>query len=539
VGNSNWDINRPSVLMWKYEKNCFLRLLNKKEFFAASLIFIAAFFIRIYDLGRFPLNHDEANRMLAGADNFTYFLGIPISCFKGYVWPFSSLLISISRIFLVSPEYAARIPAVIFGTLTVILVYFLCRVMYGKMAAVFSALLLAFLPWHIYQSRDGREMIYVPFFGTLLFLILFLSIKRRSRLLFILFCFFLGASSFYTYGASLTHIFVFLVIIIWLRKEFIWLPGSTILFGILVFIATVFPIVYLHLKGEIVWTTFRGYHKNPFSGPLLFNLWNNISHNLWLVIESLFITSKGRIIYAASFYAPLLINVISVVLIILAFFKMGIRRSVSDKIVVIWLFLAIIGSSAFMSFFHPDYIIAALVPLIVLLGSGVTVCYDAAIGKIGKMAATILTGLLLSFLLIVSLSQSINFYRYGPYDFEVCRKNSYGCKDAALFLSRIPGIDKCSVVTDTRMATLIYLDYILKRQPCIDKNLTKYYVVWAPTSHPQDYWDGIFTYGYKMFSLQFPREVPIYTAVYPNGIPALYVYKVEDIKGEYIKWGTP
>jgi 4-amino-4-deoxy-L-arabinose transferase-like glycosyltransferase len=506
------------------------RVIVKREYLIAGLIFSAAFLLRVFDLERFPLHHDEANRMLAGADQFTFFLGIPVSCFKGYVWPFSSFLISISRNFFVFAEYAVRMPAVIFGTLTVALVYFLCRVMYGRTAAVFSALLLAFLPWHIYQSRDGREMIYVPFFGTLLFLIIFLSMRIRSRALFILFCFLLGASSFYTYGASLAHILASLIIIAWLRKEFMWLSRGAILFGILVFIATFIPIAYLHLSGKIAWATFRGYHKNPFSGPVFFNLLINIRHNLPLVIKSLFISSKGMLLYAASFSAPLLINTASIAVIMLAFFKMAIKRRVSDKIIIVWLFSAVIGSSALMSFFLPEYIIAAQAPLIIIMGSGMAIFYDFVIGKAGKAAAIILTAVMLSFLLILSLWQSINFYRYGPYDFEVCRKNSYGCKDAALFLSRIPGISKDSVITDTRMTTLIYLDHILKRQAyAVDKNLAKYYVVWAPASHPQDYWDGIFACGYKMFSSRFPGKVPIYTVVYPNGVPALYVYKADNM----------
>lgn len=411
--------------------------------------------------------------------------------------------------------------------------------MYGRKAAIFSTLLLAFLPWHIYQSRDGREMIYTPFFGALFFLTLFLSTKKKDRILFTVSCFLLGVSSFYTYGASLTHIFVFLIIIVCFRKEFAWLPRGILLLGIFFFISTCLPIAYLHLKGEIAWTTFRAYHKNPFSGSSFLNLLTNIRHNLPIAIESLFIASKGRLLYGASFYAPLLINAISAPIILLGLCKVLIRRRISDKIVIIWIFSAIIGSSAFMSFFLPEYIIAAQIPLIIILGMSIAFLYDVIMQTVRKMTAFLLMVIILSFLVIVSIRQSISFYRYAPYAFEVCRKNSYGCKDAALFLSRIPDIDKCSVAVDTRMTTLIYLDYILKRKPCVEKKLTKYYVVWAPESHPQDYWDGIFTYRHKTFNAQFPGQEPIYTVTYPNGVLALHVYKVEDIKGEHIKWGTP
>ncbi len=493
---------------------------------AAGCIFLAAFLLRIFDLGRFPLNHDEANRILAGADHFTYFLGIPVSCFKGYVWPFASLLVSFSRHFFISPEYIVRIPTAVFGASTVVLVYLSCKRAFGRLPAAFSALLMTFLPWHIYQSRDGREMVYTPFFGALLFLIFLLCIKNKSRRLFFLFCFLLGASSFYTYGASLTHLFVFSAVIAWERKEFSWLSGAVLFSGILISIATIVPIVFLQARGEIVWATFRAYHKNPFSGPLFLNLWRNLSHNLPIQLKTLFISSKGKIIYAFSFRAPLLISVMSAAAIIFALFKMAVRRSTPDKAVMVWLACAFIGGCMFMSFSHPDYIIAALVPLVILFGAGLVFFYDVILARIGKLPAVLLTGLAVASLLAASLSQSIDFYRHAPLDREVCRRNSYGCREAALFLSRIPGIDKCSVTTGVRMTTGVYLDYFIGRRGCGGTDKTRYHVVWAPPSQPQNDWDALCVYRYKEFNWRYPGKSPLYTAAYPDGAPALYVYAV-------------
>lgn len=511
----------------------------KKEYLAAGLVFIAALAMRVFDLERFPLHHDEANRMAAGADNFSCFFGIPVSCFKGYTRPFASLLILLSRNFFSSPEYAVRMPAVIFGTLTVILVYFLCRQMYGKRTAIFSGLLLAFLPWHIYQSRDAREMVYTPFFGALIFLTFFFSIKKRSRGLFLASCFLLGIDSFYVYGASLTHIFVFLLLLVWLRKEFAWLGRRNLLCGALIVIGTAVPVASLYFQQEIGWSTFRGYHKNPFFGPVFFNLWNNLYRNSFSAVESLFIASRGRLLYAPHFNGPLLVHAASVLIVLGGIYAMIVKRRTADKIIIVWLFSAVIGSLMLISFFLPEYLIAALVPLVIVLGVGLDFCFGLILRRFGRLSALIFIGATVVFMVIVSIRQSVNFYRYAADDLELCRRNSYGCKEAALFLSALPGIDKCSVGVDSRMTALVYLDYYLERKVCPEKQSIRYFVIWAPESHPRDYWQGAFKEGHLAFTALFPGQKPIHTVRYPDGLPALYIYQVELKKGRAIRWNVP
>ena len=513
---------------------------SKKEYFALGSIILVAFFVRTFDLSRFPLHHDEANRILAGVDHFTYFLGIPVSCFKGYVWPFSSILVSISRLFFSSPEYIVRVPPAIFGVLTIILVYFACRLVFGFRTAALSALLMAFLPWHIYQSRDGAEMIYTPFFGALLCVLILLSIKRRSSALFVIFCFFLGLGSFYTYGASLTYVFVFPAALFWYRREFAWLSRNNLLLGILIFLLAIFPISYLHFKHAITWTTFRSYHKNPFLGVLITNLSVNALRNIPIIFESLFISSRGRLLYAASFNYPLLINKIALPFLVFAFIKMVVNKGFFNKLIIIWVLFSLLGSAILMSFITLHYLIAALVPLTILMSLGVNFLYDYIKEKAGKRNALFAVWLVMLFLIVSAVFQSVNFYMTAPYDLEVCRKNSYGCKEAALFLSSFPGIDKCQVVVDTRMTSLVYLDYILKRKSCAAGNTVKWFVLWDPESHPKEYWDGIFfSYNHTMFNLKYPGQKPLYTVKYPNGLNALHVYRIENKKEEFINWAIP
>lgn len=133
---------------------------------AAIIIFISAFFVRFYDLTLFPLNHDEATWTLRSIENFDKFLGISVTCFHGYIQPFFSYLVFISEKIFSSPEYIVRIPSVIIGVVTVWLIYQLASQMYGKKAGLISALLLAFLPWHVIQSRIGVSLILTPFLAV-------------------------------------------------------------------------------------------------------------------------------------------------------------------------------------------------------------------------------------------------------------------------------------------------------------------------------------------------------------------------------------
>ncbi len=50
----------------------------------------------------FPLNHDEATWAIGSLSNFDKFMGIPVSCFHGYIRPFFSYLTFLqTRFFLI------------------------------------------------------------------------------------------------------------------------------------------------------------------------------------------------------------------------------------------------------------------------------------------------------------------------------------------------------------------------------------------------------------------------------------------------------
>jgi 4-amino-4-deoxy-L-arabinose transferase-like glycosyltransferase len=64
-------------------------------------------------------------------------------------------------------ELAVRLTAAVYGSATVLAMFFLGRALMGPLVGLLAALLLAVLPWHLHFSRIGFELITLPFFFVL------------------------------------------------------------------------------------------------------------------------------------------------------------------------------------------------------------------------------------------------------------------------------------------------------------------------------------------------------------------------------------
>ena len=131
------------------------------------LIVLLAAFLRLVNLGQSPpgLNQDEA----ANAWN-AYCLLKTGKDQAGVSWPiFYTRGLGGNRttlyIYLLLPfqavgglnVYTTRLPAAVGGVLTVLLVYFAGRRLFGRQVGLAAAFFLALNPWHIQQSRWGHE----------------------------------------------------------------------------------------------------------------------------------------------------------------------------------------------------------------------------------------------------------------------------------------------------------------------------------------------------------------------------------------------
>jgi 4-amino-4-deoxy-L-arabinose transferase-like glycosyltransferase len=515
-----------------------------------TIIFLLAFFIRTYKLSLFPLNSDEANFIIPCVNNFDKFFGIPITCFKGHMRPFLGYLVFFSKKVFLNPIYAVRVPAAIIGALTVLLIFKLGKEMYDKKTGVIASSLLCFLPWHVIQSRDGREMILTPFFACLLAFSLLRSTHKKSNYWFILFWFFLGVGSFYTYNASVLFVPIFLITLLWLRKDFYWVRREAFLVGIGAFLITVYPLIYLYIIGAIpkylytfclYWGSDKPLGSFTATSRVFLQLIEHFKNNNPMAFETLFFTSRGRLIFGPALNAPLLISNLTLLTILPSLAISFWRRKTPDKILLIWLVLGYIGGIAGPRCFCPRLIITVLAPLLLLISWPIAAIFHYA-QKSNHPKRNLLTaaGMLLCIgLLTIEIFQLLDFYRVAPYNFEQWRRYSYGCEETAQYLLSTPDIKDYQIVADRRMTVFAYLDFlgngkIKHKEFDINSSYKKLFVViWAPESHPADYQGGEYRDLWKLFKRSKYADIaPYKTIYYPNGLPAIYIIKIENYHGE-------
>ncbi|MGB9911228.1 MAG: ArnT family glycosyltransferase [Microgenomates group bacterium] len=182
--------------------------MSKKEKIFLILIFILAFGVRIWDIGNHPtfisdeasIGYNAWSILKTGKDEWGIFLPLNFKAFGEYKLPvYIYTATPFLGIFGLN-ETAVRLPSVIFGVLSVLIVIFLAKEII-KETSIFPFLtgfFLAILPWHIQTSRMALEAnlaFFLLILGTLFF---FKGIKNNK---FFYFSFLIFALSLYTYNA--------------------------------------------------------------------------------------------------------------------------------------------------------------------------------------------------------------------------------------------------------------------------------------------------------------------------------------------------
>jgi len=156
---------------------------EKKYNLVLFFILILGFFLRIYDLGRYGLWFDEAVSVFGAKlltfesiKNFgTFFTNLP------FVYPPLLKL----WLFFSDSDYFLRLFSVLFGVLSILLIYILAKKIIGKSSgkqtALSSAFLLSISPLHIHYSREITQYS-IAFFFSLCSLYFFLKCIERCSL---------------------------------------------------------------------------------------------------------------------------------------------------------------------------------------------------------------------------------------------------------------------------------------------------------------------------------------------------------------------
>jgi 4-amino-4-deoxy-L-arabinose transferase-like glycosyltransferase len=430
-----------------------------------------------------------------------------------------------------------RFESVAIGTATVLLIYILARQMYGQRAAIISSFLLFLLPWHIIYSRIKGRLIWVPFFGCLIFLSLFKAIKEKDRrwavLWFLVSCFLLR-ESLKAYESAVLFIPIFFISLICLIKEIkSFVRPKVILIALLTAFLFIFPFIYtIVTQGNKFWQLFyRYYHKNIFAGPLFFNIFANIKNNIGVAFKELFFNfGDSHFLYGEALNAPLLVHPIVFFLFVASLVSSFCRRNASDKILLIWLFFGFLGAIGGLNIFEPRYLLVILPPLVIFIGKfiGEVFIYTSKENSFKRTFLLIAGTVLLAGLITTEVVQWARYYYMAPFNLNECINNSYGCKEAAEYLSGVPDIKSYDIITDSRMTVVFYLSYYLLNKGernnyynfRVDNSERGIYVLWAPESHPV----GLFRQLYDIFRQRYPQVVPIKTIYYPNGLAAIHIF---------------
>jgi 4-amino-4-deoxy-L-arabinose transferase-like glycosyltransferase len=204
----------------------FTSYLKKYSFLFVILI---AFLLRFWNLGITPpsLYWDEVSQaynsysiLNTGYDEHKEFIPLArFQAFGDYKAPTYIYLDILPILLLGQTEFAVRLPSALFGSLTVVLAYFLSLEIFfvnkkKHFISVITSLMLAISPWHIQLSRVAYEANIATFFTIGGILFFFLGVRKNNNyLLLSIISFVLGFYSFNAHRIFIPLLFILLIII--------------------------------------------------------------------------------------------------------------------------------------------------------------------------------------------------------------------------------------------------------------------------------------------------------------------------------------
>ncbi len=206
----------------------------KKQYLLLISIFILGAFLRFYKLGDVPigLHTDEAyfgynaySILHTGREMTGNFLPLNLKSFLFSPAGYSYASIPFITFFGLS-AFSVRFASALFGSLTIILTFFLAGQLFRSFKnreyiALATSFFLAISPWHINLSRVSTESVLVVFFISL-GILLYLLWEERNKYYFLILSLLAFAANIFIYQAarSFLPLFLPLLFIVFTRKIF-------------------------------------------------------------------------------------------------------------------------------------------------------------------------------------------------------------------------------------------------------------------------------------------------------------------------------
>lgn len=382
------------------------------EIFALTLIIILGFTLRVYHLDTNPpgffcdeasIGYDAYSILNTGKDVYGVRYPIFFRSLGDYRPPLS-IYTTIPFVALFGlNEFSVRFTSVFFGTILILLMYFLGKLLHSKSLGLLSAFITATMPWLFHYNRTGFEFsLYCTFFTATVFLF----VKSSRDKAYIIPAFIASALTLYTYQPAKLIIPLLLIGIGFIYlKTFLKYRKET-LYGLFIFYVISLPLIYTYLTGE---ATARFDKISVFSAKL------TLAHTLFLMIRNYFIQiSHIYFLYGEPTFItrhfingliPLLITTLPFVLIGVFYIFLTFNKSTSRLLIFWFAIYPIAGAITAEGPFTSRSIIGApLFALLISLGIIKLVNYSKKFVKI------YLSLIFIIFMILINLGFFIHFY---------------------------------------------------------------------------------------------------------------------------------
>ncbi len=388
---------------------------NKVEFASIILIFLAAALFRLYKIDQYmTFLGDEGRDMLVmkkiWVDHDLPFIGPPTSVGNMYLGPLYYYMMAVPTLLFWMNPVAAAIMNALIGVGTIGLLYYLCRIWWGRGSAIITSLLYTFSPVTIIYSRSSWNPNPAPFFALLSVIGLSQILRTKDFRWLIL----TGVAAAFAiqmhYLALLLLPFlgtVYLFLIMKSRKTALLthkLSGT--LFAIFAFLLLMSPLVLFDLKHH-----FMNYYafKNILSGQSSVGASSQFFDRINVICGDILIGHHFAL--ETDSLLNLLISTIQLFVEILAIYLIVKKKFVNWLVVILicWFIAGVIGLTFYKSSIY-DHYVGFMNPTLFLF-------FGACWYFIGRISQTILRrmakGLLLLFVAILVL----NMQNHTPLQF--------------------------------------------------------------------------------------------------------------------------
>lgn len=196
-------------------------------------------------------------------------------------------------------EFILRLPSIIFGLLSLCLIYLVSKEIFDHKTAIFSLLLLAASPLHVYYSAEAR-MYSLWLFLTLVLVYCFLKILKNPKPIYYLLFILCSLLSLYTHYFSTLVLGSFAFYLVVKRREHPKLINPFILVYTLVFLAFLpwlriflsspHPVSLSLTAWEGIPTTFLAFVLGGIGDITLKTMFSQDTSSLWQIIFVIFAT---------------------------------------------------------------------------------------------------------------------------------------------------------------------------------------------------------------------------------------------------------